>query len=157
MARETMSWSCSEERVHCAVCIVIGFHVTGTESKLSAGGGSSEGAFTSSFTAGVDARLDMLGDISERVTWTPCSRRSGGLESKLAAASGSCVMLGVWNWRGVCGRDPVGELRPEYAGTVSSEGEVLPLLRVRGMADLNWCRRVRGPLGRGRGEVGVVT
>lgn len=48
-----------------------------------------------------------------------------------------------------------GEFRPEYAGTVSSDGEELPaLVDCTAVGDFKCGRRLRGPVGRSRGEVG---
>lgn len=44
-----------------------------------------------------------------------------------------------------------GDVRPEYAGTVSSDGDEPPLA----VAVLKFGRRFRGPIGLRRGDVGV--
>ena len=75
--RETISCNSCDESVHCAVSSDIPRHTIGTDSKSSAGGGTSVGGFASTFTAGVlDAEdIGLLGAASGP-TWTPSSRHS---------------------------------------------------------------------------------
>lgn len=156
IALDTISCSSAEVSVHCADSRVMPRHATGTDSKLSAGGGVSVGGFAMAFTAGALDAVDAgrLG-VGVGLAWTPCSRHSrvsrndggGGMWSKLAVPGDGTeppAELGA------------GESYPAYRGAVSS---VEVGLKARGRPDLEVCRRlmVRGPLGRGRGDVGKRT
>lgn len=106
IALDTISCSSADVSVHCAVSSVIPRHCTGTDSKLSVGGGVSVGGFAMTLTAGaLDARdTGRLGSRAGLVC-TPCSCQS--------RASRSGGGRATWSKFGAPGdgSEPVAELR----------------------------------------------
>ena len=77
IARDTVSYDCSLVNVHCAASSGMPFHLTGSTSKLSAGGAGSGGRRGRTLLSpGVDARVETgVDERSDSAAMLPCETR----------------------------------------------------------------------------------